>query len=343
MSLWDRCLTIKTKINRLIPKERRDYWKAVFLLFIWKHNLSVIVISGAAAAMLISIMIWRGCKASPESYFPRKQSDFLTEKKLNRNLAELESSLKNKPGDIRLLFNKGLLIFQKGENYYPEAIVALEKARSSGVMDARIFYYLGFMYQQKGLYNYAELEYKRFLFNYPDDYDASMLLGKALYSQKKYQEASNIYSELLKKHKKDTILLTNAVFALWKSGQDYSETLKRLKKSSREGKYLALTAEGEILLEDGKLEESASALEQAENTFKFSRNDVNLHILKFRHAIKTKDLAKAKELIGHLVQNFPDCAEIPMLKMNLSDLEKEITRTEAKKTAKNKTRSPKNR
>jgi len=305
--------------------------------FIWNHNLSVIAISGAAAVMLSATLVWRGCKASPESYFPRKTSEFLAEKKLISRISELDAELDKNPENVHLLFKKAIFNFQRGEEHYPDAIVALEKSRHAGLLDARIFYYLGFMYQHKGLSNYAETEYRRFLFNFPDDYDASMLLGKSLYSQKKYDEAASLYLRLLTKNKKDKILLTNAAFALWKSGKDYKNILNRLKKTGKEGHYLALTSEGEMFIEEKKYSEAAEIIAQAEQKFKFAEHDANLHMLKAKLAIYTNNIEETKSMITYIEGHFPGNQDIPFLKKQLLSLEK--AKAKAANTQKRKTKN----
>ena len=194
--------------------------KTFFTQFISAHNLSVIAVSGLASVLLMAAIIGRACKGSSDyGCFPRKQSEFLPAKKIDRQLKKLEKLYSADTENLSLLFEISLLKFQKGEAFYPESIVAMEKARNGGYLDSRIFYYLGYMYQHNGLDNYAEMEYRRFLYNHPDDYDARMLLGRSLYAQKKYAEAAKVYLSLSKSRKDDIVLLSNLVSSLWKSRQ----------------------------------------------------------------------------------------------------------------------------
>ena len=88
--------------------------------------------------------------------FPRAKAEFLKPGRLDRKLSTLEKKIKNNPDDIRAFFESGLLKFQKGPERYIDAISDLETARSGGLADIRLFYYLGQMYQAVGLYDFED-------------------------------------------------------------------------------------------------------------------------------------------------------------------------------------------
>ena len=302
-------------------------YKTFFTQFISAHNLSVITVSGLASVLLMAIIIGRACKSSSDyDYFPRKQTEFLPVARIDKRLKKLEKLYSADKDNLSLLFEISLLKFQKGESFYPESIVAMEKARNGGYMDARIFYYLGYMYQHSGLENYAETEYRRFLYNHPDDYYARMLLGRSLYSQKKYTEAAEIYSSLLKSGKDDIVLLSNLVSSLWKSRQKYDNVLKYLEKKGIKGKYAALYVQGEMLLEDSRYNEAAAYFQEA-GKMKPAAGDLNLSILTAKALYKAGDYKSAKMILNEISETSKENTEIKKLSKEIAEKEfsKKIT------------------
>ena len=297
--------------------------KKITLRFIDDHSLSVLTVSGAALVLLLTALIGRACYSSPaEKYFPRNQADFLPLKTIDRKLAFLERKQEKNPEDLSILFAIAQLKFQKGISFYPESIIALEKTKSGGYLDSRVFYYLGYMYQQEGLNSYAEKEYKRFLYNHPGDYDALMLLGRALYSQEKYKEAASVYQALLKKHKKDKILIANSIFAFWKSGYPYHDSLESLAKRGREGSYLALCVEGEILYEEGRYQESLQRLNLAKQMQLSSDSDIKIDILIAKSFLSSSDIISAKNIVIPLIKTNPDNKELKIIADKILNFEK---------------------
>lgn len=127
----------------------------------------------------------------------------------------LERRLEANPEDIESLVELGVLHFEKGVDHYPDAVNELEGARELGAMDVRIFYCLGIMYQELGLYDFSIAEYRRYLRNKPDDKEIRMLFAKLLYKRKRYGDAVNQYERLRFHFPKDSLVIENLGLSLW--------------------------------------------------------------------------------------------------------------------------------
>ncbi len=127
--------------------------------------------------------------------FPRKSVE-LAPAALEAQLKAAVDRLDADPEDLHALGEAGTLHFLKGEETYRTAINELETARKLGALEPRIFYYLGVMYQEAGLLNFAIDNYERFIRNFPDDREARLLLGKLLYQTGRYEDAAVQYQSL---------------------------------------------------------------------------------------------------------------------------------------------------
>ncbi len=146
---------------------------------------------------------------------PRHEVGFPPPPRLEEAIGESMQRLKENPQDIGALVELGMLQFQKGKEFYPDAINALEEARDLGALDSRVFYCLGLMYQEAGLPGFAVDEYRRYLRNHPDDKEIRMLLAKLLYQQGRYQEAVSEYERLKFHFPKDSLIEENLGLSLW--------------------------------------------------------------------------------------------------------------------------------
>ncbi len=178
--------------------------------------------------------------------FPRDRSEFMKPGQLDRRLSALEERIKANPDDIQAFFEAGLLKFQKGPDSYLNAISDLETARSRGLADIRIFYYLGRMYQAAGLYDFALEEYRRFLNNRPEDLEVRMLTAKLLFSSGKYPQAVKEYEDLNAKHPENIIVLENLALSRWKTGRDPKPVLDILGGLGAQAAFRAAYVSGRI-------------------------------------------------------------------------------------------------
>lgn len=146
---------------------------------------------------------------------PRRKADFPPPPQIDAALAAAENRLKENTQDIPALVQLGILHFQKGKEFYTDAINELEEARDLGALDSRIFYCLGIMYQETGLYPFAMEEYKRYLRNHSGDKEVRMLLAKLLYQQGQFVEAVSEYERLKFSFPKDALIEENLGLSLW--------------------------------------------------------------------------------------------------------------------------------
>jgi tetratricopeptide (TPR) repeat protein len=172
----------------------------------------------------------------PADSFSRHKIEFQPASKIDSSLAAAQDRLRVDPQDLAALVDLGSLQFQKGKEFYPDAINALEEARDLGALDPRIFYCLGIMYQEVGLYPFALDEYKRYLRHYPNDRDIRMLEAKLLYKQGRYLEAVSEYERLKYRYPKDGLIEENLGLSLWgaKAVDRAAESFNLLKSSKDE-------------------------------------------------------------------------------------------------------------
>ena len=150
----------------------------------WAAGVSIVVLFGG---------LWFMLREKP---LPRRRADFPAPPALTGQISAAQERLKANPQDISALVELGTLQFEKGKDSYIEAIDALEEARDLGALDPRIFYCLGIMYQEEGLYPFALTEYKRFLRHYPEDKEVRMLAAKLYYRMGLFPEAVGEYERL---------------------------------------------------------------------------------------------------------------------------------------------------
>lgn len=190
----------------------------------------------------------------------RRRLEFPPLPQLNAAIVAAQERLKVDSQDIGALVELGTLHFEKGKEFYADAINELEEARELGALDSRIFYCLGVMYQEVGLYSFALDEYRKFLRHYPEDKEVRMLAAKLLYRQGSYGDAVEEYERLKYHHPGDALVEENLGLSLWGAKQvdravDSFNALKGMgaEQAKRAAFYL-----GQIALERG---DAAAALE----------------------------------------------------------------------------------
>lgn len=185
--------------------------------------------------------------------FPRRGAAFPSQPQITAAIASAQERLKGNPQDIDALTELGTLHFEKGRELYPEAINELEEARELGSLDSRIFYCLGVMYQELGLYPFALEEYKRFLRNHPEDKEIRMLAAKLLYKQGGFAEAVIEYERLKFRDPSDRLVEENLGLSLWGAKQlDRAEgSFRQLKTMGDEPAKRAEFYLGQLAMEKG--------------------------------------------------------------------------------------------
>jgi tetratricopeptide (TPR) repeat protein len=126
-------------------------------------------------------------------------------------------------------------------------------------MDPRIFYCLGIMYQEEGLYPFALTEYQRFLRHYPEDKEIRMLAAKLYYRMGMFPEAVGEYERLKFNNPSDPLVEENFGLSLWgaKQSDRAIASFTTLKTYGGDFERRAEFYLGQLALEAGKFDEAA--------------------------------------------------------------------------------------
>jgi tetratricopeptide (TPR) repeat protein len=149
------------------------------------------------------------------SFPARPRVDFPARPRLDAAIAAAQVRLSADPQDLAGLVELGMLHFEKGPQSFLEAVNELEDARRLGALDTRIFYALGVMYQELGLYPFALEEFQRHLRNFPDDKEVRQLAAKLLYRQGDFPAAVKEYERLRYHDPDDPLVNENLGLSLW--------------------------------------------------------------------------------------------------------------------------------
>jgi tetratricopeptide (TPR) repeat protein len=228
----------------------------------WVSSKAAVIGVVFAAVVFLGVMsLWLRDSGS----FARRKIEFPPLPQLNASIAAAQERLKGNPHDIATLVELGTLHFEKGKEFYPDAINELEDARELGALDPRIFYCLGIMYQEVGLYPYALDEYRRFLRHYPDDKEIRMLAAKLLYKQGEYTEAVSEYERLKFNFPNDGLIEENLGLSLWgaKAVERAIESFGLLKAQGGDQGKRAQFYLGQIAIDKGDFSGALGHLEQA--------------------------------------------------------------------------------
>ena len=245
--------------------------------------------------------------------FARRTIEFPPLPKLNAAIVAAQERLKGNPQDIATLVELGTLHFEKGKEYYPDAINELEEARELGALDPRIFYCLGIMYQEVGLYQFALDEYKRFLRHYPDDKEIRMLTAKLLYKQGNFSEAVKEYERLKFNYPGDSLIEENMGLSLW-GAKETDRAIDSFNTLKTQGAEQARRAEfylGQISLERG---DAKGALEHLQKSQEGGAVPAGIPADRFHTALaqayqKLGDWPSAKAAWEQVVQENPSDAK----------------------------------
>lgn len=208
--------------------------------------VSIVVLFGALTFML------------RDKPLPRRHTDFPPPPQAAAQIAAAQERLRSNPQDIVALVELGTLKFEKGKDSYVEAIGDLEEARDLGALDPRIFYCLGIMYQEEGLFPFALTEYKRFLRHYPEDKEVRMLTAKLYYKMGLFPEAVGEYERLKFLDPSNPLVEENLGMSLW-GGKLVDRAVGSFSVLKAQGGDYARRAEfylGQIALEAGKYQEA---------------------------------------------------------------------------------------
>lgn len=223
---------------------------------------------------------------------PRYGTEMLTVAEVNEKISTAQDRLKENPQDLTALVDLGLLLFQKGKDSYVEAISDLEEARDLGAIDERIFYCLGVMYQEEGLYPYALTEFQRFLRHYPEDKEVRLLAAKLSYRMGLYQDAVSQYERLKFTNPNDALIEENYGLSLWrlKAPERAVVSFEQLRAYGGDSARRAEVYLGEIAIERENYESAAAS---------FARSDPAHPLPGIEPERIAADVAVAAAKLGH--------------------------------------------
>lgn len=163
--------------------------------------------------------------------FIKSPAQYLPVKKLNKIIVETRTKTEENSEDIFSYIEGGIALYQKGRDYYPEAVNQLQKALKLGAVDIRIFFYLAVMYDELNLYEKAFNCYEKFLRNRPQDFYMRLRYGNLFFRLHRYQSASEHYETALSIEPKNQTALINLALS-YKARDMYDETLEKFKQAN---------------------------------------------------------------------------------------------------------------
>lgn len=219
----------------------------------WLGAPATLAVAAGAVVLLLG-GLWQLLREKP----PPLRSGDLPPRRIAAQIAAAQEKLKADPHDLAALVELGTLRFQSGKELYLEAINDLEEARDLGALDDRIFYSLGVMYQEEGLYPFALTEYKRFLRHHPEDKEVRLLAAKLYYRMGLFPDAAAEYERLKFQEPQDPLIEENLGLSLW-GAKLVSRAVGSFVQLKAAGGDYARRAEfylGQIALEAGRFQEA---------------------------------------------------------------------------------------
>jgi tetratricopeptide (TPR) repeat protein len=195
----------------------------------------------------------------------RPRAEFPARPQIEAAIAAAQVRLSANPQDIAALVELGMLHFENGVQTYPEAVNEFEEARRLGSLDSRLFYCLGLMYQELGLYPFALEEFQKHLRNFPDDKEVRMLAAKLCYRQGDYEAAVKEYERLRYHDPNDPLIIENLGLSLWgaKLVDRAGECFEALKAAGGLPARRAQFYLGQMAFEAGRLQEGLDLMQRS--------------------------------------------------------------------------------
>jgi tetratricopeptide (TPR) repeat protein len=215
-----------------------------------------------AASAGVCGLIYFGLMRSSRPSRPR--AEFPARPQIEGAIAAAQVRLSANPQDMAALVELGMLHFENGAQSYPDAVNELEEARRLGSLDSRIFYCLGVMYQELGLYPFALEEFQKHLRNFPDDKEVRMLAAKLSYRQGDYESAIKEYERLRYHDPNDPSIIENLGLSLWgaKLADRAVECFEALKTAGGLPARRAQFYLGQLAFEAGRFQEALDLMQR---------------------------------------------------------------------------------
>jgi tetratricopeptide (TPR) repeat protein len=223
--------------------------------------------------------------------FPRNPADFWSVKTIEAALRREQSLLGANSEDMQGLVELGMACYQKGPESYVEGLKALERARSLGALDERVFWYAARMYEEKGLTHFALEDYERYLRTHPSDIPTQLRTASLFYKDGDTARALRHYQVVLAVWPGNATALYD-VACIYNQQGEYSKARPLLEQCLSVLGDLPLR--GHFMLGQAYEAQGSSqqALTEYEKAFTRSKSDINL----------LKALAGVYEKLGQAAQ-----------------------------------------
>lgn len=160
--------------------------------------------------------------------FLKSSTQYLPVEKLNKIIINARARIEENPEDIFSYIESGIALYQKGRDYYPEAVNLMQKALKLGAVDIRVFFYLAIMYDELNLTDKAFNYYEKFLRNRPQDFYMRLRYGNLFFRLNRYEFASEQYAAAMSIEPKNQTTLINLALS-YKARDMYDEALEKFK------------------------------------------------------------------------------------------------------------------
>ncbi|MDD5686797.1 MAG: tetratricopeptide repeat protein [Elusimicrobia bacterium] len=163
--------------------------------------------------------------------FIKSTAQYLPAEKLNKIILTTRTKIEENPEDIFSYIENGIANYQKGKEFYSEAINQLQKAQKLGAVDIRVPFYLGIMYDELSLTDKAFSCYEKFLRNRSKDVYIRMRYGNLYFRLNRYDSASEQYEIAAALEPKNQIAIINLALT-YKARDMYDESIEKFKLAS---------------------------------------------------------------------------------------------------------------
>lgn len=212
------------------------------------------VVGGLAIALVLK-------RPAPPAalFFPRSPEEFKTGTALDADELAARTALRSNPENLVAMVDLAVALFQRGPDRYLNkdagldapwdmgALQLLERARHLGALDERAFFYLGAMYEAKGLPTDAADNFERHVRRFPEDVETRLRLGNLYYRLEDLDKSVAAFRSVLASRPGDPLVSYNLALVL-KEKKAWTDGLEALRPFTQSGQ--PLPAGGHKLLGD---------------------------------------------------------------------------------------------
>ena len=179
-------------------------------------------------------------------FFPRSPDQFKTGAALDADELAARTALRANPENLGAMVDLAVVLYQRGPDRYLNkdanldtpwdmgALQLMERARHLGALDERSFFYLGAMYEAKGLPSDAADNYERHLRRFPEDVETRLRLGNLYYRLEDLDKSAAAYRAVLASRPGDPLVSYNLALVL-KEKKSWTDGLEALRPFTQSG------------------------------------------------------------------------------------------------------------